>query len=209
VVSGRLIDRDALVALPAVDAARLADVSVGQLRRWAEQGIVTPSVASPVSAHRSVVLYGFHDLVALLVAAELREHVSLQHIRQVVEHLRDRDFQRPLTELHFAVKGKQIYFRLPDGTWEGGRSPRQIVFHQTLSLEPLRARIRAATQRPATLAGRVETQRGRLGSKPVFAGTRIPVETVRGYLAHGYTPRDVVKAYPSLTLEDIEAVQSA
>ena len=200
---------ETLVALPAEAAARLAGVSRRQLDRWAAQGIVRPTVTTAVSPKRTVRLYGFHDLMALLIAAELREQVSLRHIREVVTHLRERDYPRPLNELHFAVKGKQIYFRLPDGTWEGGKEPRQIVFHQTIDLKPLRARIKATTTRAPALAGQVESRRGRLGSKPVFAGTRIPVETVRGYLANGFTPQDVVKAFPSLTLEDVAAVQTA
>lgn len=199
---------DSVVALPADDAARLARVSRDQLDRWDAQGIVGPTVVRRLGPRRTVRLYGFTDLLALLVAAELRERVSHQHLAEVVAHLRSRHYARPLTELRFAVGGGELYFMHADGTWEGGRRRDQIVIHQVVDLKPLRARIGAAKDRPAGSSGRIERRRGAQGSKPVLAGTRIPVETVRGYLAHGYTAQDVLKAYPSLTLEDVEAVRS-
>ena len=198
-----------LVALPADVAVRLAGITRRQLDYWAEHGIVEPSVVTKVGARQSVRLYGFTDLMALLVAAELRRMVSLQHIGKVISHLRTRDYGRPLNQLKFAVVGREIYFMHPDGTWEGATHPDQVVLHQVIDLKPLRARIVAATKRPAQLAGQVESRRGRLGSKPVFAGTRIPVATVRGYLANGYTAQDVLKAYPSLTLADVAAAETA
>lgn len=203
-------EAESVLALPADRAARLAGISAGQLQRWADQHIVEPTVVRRLSARRTVRLYGFGDLLALLVAAELRirQNVSLQHLAAVVAHLR-RDYDRPLTELKFAVEGREIYFMHPDGTWQGGRRPDQIVIHQVINLKPLRARILAARERPADASGKVERTRGVRGSKPVFAGTRIPVATVRGYLDNGYSTADVLKAYPGLTAEDIDAVRSA
>jgi uncharacterized protein (DUF433 family)/DNA-binding transcriptional MerR regulator len=197
------------IAFPADAAARLAGISRRRLDYWTEHGIVEPSVVTRVSAQRTVRLYAFNDLMALLVASALRQHVSLQHIRAVVDHLREREYGRPLNQLKFAVVSGEIYFQHADGTWEGGHHPDQIVLHQVIDLRPLRARILGATMRPVALAGRVASQRGRLGSKPVFAGTRIPVATVRGYLDNGFTPAQVLKAYPALTLEDVAAAQSA
>lgn len=44
-----------------------------------------------------------------------------------------------------------------------------------------------------------------LSGKPRIAGTRIAVEMILQDLAAGMTPHDVVDAYPSLTLEDVQA----
>jgi hypothetical protein len=73
----------------------------------------------------------------------------------------------------------EIYFQHRDGTWEGDVSPDQIVLEKVLRLDPLRARISRAAQRPAKVAGRVEKHRGMHASAPVFAGTRIRVSTVQ------------------------------
>jgi len=44
-----------------------------------------------------------------------------------------------------------------------------------------------------------------MGGVPCVRGTRIPVATVVGLIAHGYAPDDVVRDYPQLTVEDVRA----
>jgi uncharacterized protein (DUF433 family) len=137
-----------------------------------------------------------------------QRNFSLQQIRKVVNHLRSRGYVEPLRELKFATAGNEIYVQHPDGEWEGGRSPDQIVFYQVINLDPIRARIReAASTRPKDTYGKIERRRGRVGSKPVFAGTRIPVDTVTRRLQHGFPPDQVIEAYPDLTPADIVAAQ--
>lgn len=41
--------------------------------------------------------------------------------------------------------------------------------------------------------------------KPVIRGTRIPVYLVLNLLAQGYTTGRILKAYPGLTKQDVEA----
>lgn len=57
------------------------------------------------------------------------------------------------------------------------------------------------------MAGRVERRRGAMGSKPVLAGTRVPVDTVRRYLEAGRTVDQVLESFPTLTAADVEAVR--
>src|SRR5205814_7448869 len=152
-------------------------------------------------------LFGFTDLLQLLVVAELRDRLPLQHIRRVVGHLRGRGYEEPFRQLVFATVGKELYFQHPDGTWEGGLAPDQVVFHEVIELEPLRRRIDGVRQRPADTVGEVERARGRLGSKEVFAGTRIPVATVQAYLSRGFSDTDVLREYPDLTSADVETAR--
>jgi uncharacterized protein (DUF433 family) len=114
-----------------------------------------------------------------------------------------------LTDVRFAIAGVELYFEHPDGTWEGGLRPDQIVIHEVLNLESLRARILAGVERRVELIAKVERRRGTLGSKPVFAGTRVPVETVRRYLAAGRTPEQIVTPFPVLSRDDVLAVAHA
>ncbi len=44
-----------------------------------------------------------------------------------------------------------------------------------------------------------------LGGKPVIKGTRIPVYLILELLSAGYSFKRIIKAYPSLTEEDIKA----
>jgi uncharacterized protein (DUF433 family) len=148
--------------------------------------------------------------MSLLIAAALRQKgVSLQHIRVIVEHLRSRGYPEPLTQVPFAVVGDRVYFQHEDGTWEGDLRPDQAIIHEVLELVPLRARIREAEQRERETVGHVEKRRGAMGSKPVIAGTRVPVATVQRFLSSGRTVDDVLRAYPQLERADIEAAARA
>lgn len=210
-VVGEVSELDAaqerLLAVTRDSAARIAGLSPRQVDYWASTGLIEPEVDTRVTPGRRVRLYGFVDLLALLVAAELKSRkVSLQHIRAIVSHLQSRGYANPLTQLTFATVGREVYFMHDDGTWEGDLQPDQVVMHEVLSLDPLRRRIASGAQRDTTLAGRVERRRGAMGSKPVLAGTRVPVDTVRRYLEAGRTVDQVLESFPTLTPADIEAV---
>ena len=144
-------------------------------------------------------LYYYDRLLELLVAAALRGHtgISLQHIRRIVTHLRDAGYEAPLRELVFAVSGSLVYFRHPDGSWSGDPAPDQTVLHQVLDLEPLKAQIRRAGETTQDQIGRVERRRASVGSKPVFAGTRLPVAKVKSYIDHGFTTQRFSNRSPS------------
>ncbi len=211
---GRMEVREDLIALPAERAAELADVSDRRLRYWERTGLIVPEIRHSFGPRSNVRLYSFQDLVSLLVAsALLKRSFKIQQIRRVVTHLRSRGYREPLSELRFATTGNadtpgQIYFQHPDGTWEGNLRPDQIVLEEVIRLDPVRARIRAAARRPRMTPGQIERHRGRLGSKPVFAGTRIPVEVVLRRWAHGFSDQEILEAYPDLTKKDLEAARS-
>jgi uncharacterized protein (DUF433 family) len=197
-----------LLAVTRDTAAKIARLSRRQVDYWAKTDLVPASIEGTISASRRVRLYSFLDLLALTVAAELKQRgVSLQHIRQIVRHLRARGYDRPLTQLSYATVDKQVYFQREDGTWEDGLHPNQIVISEILHLQSIRDRIAEGVHRDHALVGRTEQRRGTLGHKRVLAGTRIPVNTVRRYLQAGRSTADVLEAYPDLTEADIEAVR--
>jgi uncharacterized protein (DUF433 family) len=197
-----------LVAVTRETAAKIARLSTRQVDYWAKTDLVPASIDGAISAHRRVHLYSFLDLLALTVAAELKQRgVSLQHIRQIVRRLKARGYERPLTQLTYATVDKQVYFQGEDGTWEGGLRPDQIVLHEVLNLQPIRDRITEGVHRDRAQVGRTERRRGAVGNKPVLAGTRIPVDTVERYLQAGRSAAEVLEAYPDLTEADIDAVR--
>jgi uncharacterized protein (DUF433 family) len=201
-----MVEYEELVALPLDRAAKLAGVSPRRVLYWSSVGLVAPTVEEHLGPRRHIRLYGFVELMSLQVTAKLRDAgISLQAIRRVVSFLRELGYAKPLTELRFAVTADRVYFMHPDGTWEQDGRPSQAVLEQVLRLEPLRAKIRAAGTRDDATLGRIESRRGAMGSKPLIAGTRVPVATVRRYLDHGATTEDVLKAFPVLTEADIKA----
>jgi uncharacterized protein (DUF433 family) len=200
---------DEQVAVSERHAAALSGFPVRRLRAWDQRGLVQPSIKRRLSDRNTVRLYAFEDLLELLVATALLDAGRPPHqIRRVVEHLRSRSYEAPLRELRFAVSGGQIYFQHPDGSWEGDHAPDQVVLWQVLDLEAIKARIRRSI-RPSRgpEAGHVERRRGVLGSKPVFAGTRVPVAAVEAYFARGLPDERILEAFPDLTREDLASAR--
>lgn len=201
------LPRDDLFVATPESAARLAGVTVRQLDYWRRIGLVEPAVARRLSPRNEVRLYDFAGLVELRVVAALRARLSLQHIREVVSRLRA-GYDRPLSELRFAVRGEQLYFQHSDGTWEGGKQPGQIVIAEVIMLEEVRADLRRATAEHSREPGRIVRRRRVLASKPTLAGTRVPVSAVVAFLHRGASDEQILAAYPLLTEADIAAVRA-
>lgn len=201
-------DDVSLVALTRDRAAAVAGVTERQIDYWARTGLVVPSVDHRLTPQRPIRLYGYVDLMSLMVIREfLARGVSLQAIRRIVDGLRDRGYGLPLVEVSFAISDWRVYYQLRDGSWEGGDRPKQGVIRETLLLEPLRASIRRATERDEQTVGQVERRRGALGFKPLVAGTRVPVETIRRYLENGRSVPEILKSFPVLRHGDVEEVR--
>lgn len=195
-----------LVMLTRARVAQLGKVSERRLTYWETTGLLKTTVEESLTGGRKVRLYDFQDSMTALVLAALRERVSLQHVRQIVAHLRELHFG--VTEVVFAIAGNRVHFQLPDGTWGDFVDPGQIVLHEVLDLTPLRAAVLGAGDRDEQKAGKIESRRGVLGSKPVFAGTRIPIKAVQAYISSGKSDAEIIEAYPLLTPSDVEAVRA-
>lgn len=197
---------EAVMMLTRQRIARLSSVSERRLDYWEKTGLLHKTVDEGLTANRRTRLYDFQDAMTAMVLATLRERVSLQHVRQIVQHLRLLEYG--VTEVEFAIIGQEVYFQTPDGSWGGIKDPGQIVLHQVLDLRPLRAAVLNAGQRSEAEHGRIVTRRGVHGSKPVIAGTRVSVRAVRAYLDAGRSEADILAAYPTLTPADVEAVRT-
>jgi DNA-binding transcriptional MerR regulator len=203
---------DGRLALPISSAAKLVGVSERRLVHWERINLASPGIKRSLSERNTVRLYGFQDLLSLLVIRELFDRrMNTHQIHRVVEHLRSSGYDRPLTEVRFATEGNEIFFQHPDGTWEGDKRKNQRVFSQILDLRPLRDRIRESVEnpRPKSAEGQIVRRRKVQGSKPVFSGTRIPISAVGPYIERGYTTSAILKAFPDLTKADIEAARKA
>jgi DNA-binding transcriptional MerR regulator len=91
----------------APEVCRIVQITYRQLDYWARTELVTPSVRD-ASGSGTQRLYSFQDLVTLRVIKSLLDTgVSLQRVRNAVEHLRDMD--RPLTEVTLMSDGRGVY----------------------------------------------------------------------------------------------------
>ena len=189
---------DNLLALPIESAARLARVSVRRVRYWDEIGLVIPSIKRQLNSRSIVRLYGFGDLVELMAAAMLRhDRISLQEIRKIVARLHAQGYAAPLRDLRYATLAGKVYFQHPDGSWEDGREPGQLVIRKVLPLTEIATEIRSrAGRREEADAGQIVRRRRVHGRKPVFEGTRVPVQAVVDYLTRGYTTDRILRGIP-------------
>lgn len=203
---------DALIAFTEAKTAAVAHVSARTLRRWAELGLVGPSVRKEISQRNTVRLYAFQDVLAAMVLADLSDRHGHPRLakRLLLWLLFHEEFERPLTELRFAVDASDVYVQLSDGSWHGGKAPGQGVMPDVLDLTPIRRRIRqaASARRSPDEYGVIVRTRRVHGSKPCFAGTRIPVERVLTFLSAGESEQRILTAFPRLVQQDIDAARS-
>lgn len=199
------------LAIPASVAARLAGISERRLQAWDRSGLVQPSIRREMSQRNTVRLYGFQELVELRVLRALNERqMNSQHIGRIIRRLREQGYNAPLTQLVYAVSGKELFFQHPNGDWEGGRRPDQVVLHEVLDLELIRQHVRQALgrSRPQESEGVIERRRRVVGSKPVFSGTRTPVSAILSYVHRGYSDEKILEAFPHLTSADIRSARA-
>lgn len=207
---------DSLVAFTPARAAQLSGLSRRQVDYWRKTVLLTPSTDKPISAHRSIRLYDFTDMLALMTIAELLNRgLTLQRVRYIVRIMRLQGLQSPLTEVRFGTvkvdNGKReriiVAITLQDGTVVGDDDPGQTILADVIDLDEIRATIRRGTQRAEGDIGRVERRRNTRASREVFAGTRVPVETVRSYLREGVPEAEILEAFPTLERADLAAIR--
>ena len=145
-----------------------------------------------------------HIIAWAIVKALEAQGMHVRHIRRIVEAVRSSVHPRPLASLSWGVAGQEIFVGYPDGSWVGDRRPNQNVLIDTIDLEEIRGDARrSAQERRPEHVGSVESRRGALGSKEVFAGTRIPVNAVVEYLQRGASDQRILEGFPDLRAEDI------
>jgi DNA-binding transcriptional MerR regulator/uncharacterized protein (DUF433 family) len=187
----------------------LTGLSPRQLQYWDEQGFLSPSLRRKRGKGRRR-LYDFRDLVSLRVAADLRKQgISLQLIRRAVAHLRDLDYRHPPSELRFWQEDGNLYFE-EAGTVREARQPGQTIAWFYVPLAAIVTELEhGIVELDARPHGQVERRRGVLASKPLIAGTRIPVESIQRLHADGADEPEILRLYPDLTEEDVRAALAA
>jgi len=89
-------------------ACRAAGITYRQLDYWARTGLVEPTIR-PAHGSGTQRLYGFGDILVLKVVKRLLDTgVSLQQIRQAVQHLRERGVQ-DLAQITLMSDGASVY----------------------------------------------------------------------------------------------------
>ena len=113
------------------EAAKLARVPVQRLKDWDKTGFLTASI--PAKRRGVSRRYTFREVVALRIAAELREGgVSMQLLRKVVDYLRAREGLSAtdvLSRTNLVTNSGRVYEVAGDVTLHVPSGQRVIGFH--------------------------------------------------------------------------------
>jgi uncharacterized protein (DUF433 family) len=133
----------------------------------------------------------------------------LEHLQKVSQELATfGDKKWTATTLY--VLGKRIVFTDPRTNLRTEVVSGQRVLDIPLQvvIEDTRRAISSLNDRNGVESGKIVHGKFTLQNEPVFEGTRIPVATVKRYLAASYSPQAILDEFPGLTLADIDAARS-
>ncbi len=206
-----MADNNVIGAFGEEDAARLTGLSLAQLRSWDRSGFLKPSYA-PENRHLPYSrVYSFRDIVSLRVLGQLRNkyQVPLQHLRKMSQELSEFGDEK-WTKSTLYVLGRRVVFTDPRT-----KERREVVSGQRVFDIPLKVAISDTRQAIQGLNIRAEEDAGQIvhgrfvmQNEPVFKKTRIPVATVKRFLDAGYSPEAIIREFPQLELQDIEAARA-
>jgi uncharacterized protein (DUF433 family) len=198
-----------VLAFSADQVNRLTGLSPRRLRYWERTGFFAPEYVARQLGTR---IYSFRDLVGLYTVARLRKdyRFSLQELRPIGEYLH-RHHATPWASLGFYLQRgtRSFAFREPNSP-EAFVSIRPvgqdvIPFEMERVANDVKDRVRELRQRRPEQVGMVERRRRVVRNAPVLAGTRVPTAAVWSFHQAGYRPEQIMREYPTLTREDVEA----
>jgi uncharacterized protein (DUF433 family) len=186
----------------------LTGLKPGSLRYWDQTGFFSPSVLDTPGVPYGRI-YSLRDVVGLRVIAILRKRyeVPLQELRRVGAWLHNH-YEEPWSALRFYVGGRKIFFEDPD-TLEviAGRPMGQSAFPIEMErvAREVNEAVRAMRTRSEDQIGQIQQRRHIVHNTPVVAGTRVPAADIWQFHDAGYTPDQIIREFPTLTIRDVEA----
>jgi uncharacterized protein (DUF433 family) len=187
---------------------RLTGVSKRQLRYWDSDGFFVPSLGHQNRRMTYSRMYSFRDLVSLKVLNELRNEsrIKMNELRRVKDHLSHYGDELWIKTTLY-VHNKRVAFSNPDsGVLEEIVSGQGVLSIAIAAVAgDMRKAIDNLSARNDTDIGKIAQKRGVMHNRPVVSGTRIPVSGIKAFSDAGYTESEILKEYPTLTLQDIHA----
>lgn len=191
-------------------AARVTGLSKARLTRWDKLGFFSPENADDDDRGNAYSrVYSFTDLVGLRALAVLTdEHgISVQELKKTAPELEKRS-SRPWSEISLAVVKKKVVWDLDTmprdrhGQLIGAFIPLETIATQVAE------RAERLRNRHKSLLGSTERHRFIAHNAEVLAGTRIPVKAVESFIDAGYSDKEILAEYPTLTKIDVQFVRS-
>jgi uncharacterized protein (DUF433 family) len=192
--------------------SQLTDLSRAQLRAWNRRDFIRPEFKAGDNPRRPFTyIYSFKDLLKLRVLNQLRNiyNVPMRELERVERELSDMGDEK-WTSQRLWVHNRKVVFEEPESFRKREISTKQFVAEIPLEVVTTDARtdIARLNRRNGGEVGKIITKRHLHSSEPVFAGTRIPVTAVLGYLEAGLSEREIMNRLPDIEPADIEAARA-
>ncbi|MDE2230297.1 MAG: MerR family transcriptional regulator [Alphaproteobacteria bacterium] len=201
-----MADASVIRAFDGEQVVRLTGLSQSQLRYWDDTGFFRPEYGT---AHRTPIgrIYSFQNVLGLRTLSVLRKEyqVPLQQLRKVaVELYKHRN--EPWSQLTLYVLGKSVYFKEPEtGKVREALSGQYTALALKTIAEDLATAANNLRNRTESQIGRIERHRYIVHNAWAMAGSRVPVATIKRFHEAGYSSAAIVREFPVLTKQDVEA----
>lgn len=188
-------------------AAQIVGVDRARLIGWGKQGLVSPRTKVTISGTFRWI-YGVDDLVAASIVREIEaKGVHVLRIANAVRQHRSDEHPNPLASMRWGVDEiGRLYVAHEDG-WFDTKKHGQGVIVGIVSPEEIRVQVIRKARERVGKKGQIVTERRKRASKPVFAGTRVAVATVQGWIGSGASDERILEAYPMLSPADLRAAR--
>ncbi|MCB1480295.1 MAG: DUF433 domain-containing protein [Rhodobiaceae bacterium] len=202
-------DGTVISAFTEEQVSRLTGISVHRLRYWDRTSFFSPSFAAENRRVAYSRVYSFIDVTSLRVLSVLisQHNVPVQHLRKVSKKLGEMD-NSAWARTTLYVMNKKVIFDDP----QDGRQ-REVVSGQYMIGIPLeqvvsdtRRDVNKLSDRSAEQIGQITQNRRISHNAEVVAGTRVQVKSILEFAEAGFTPEQIVKEYPTLTVDDVKSV---
>lgn len=192
--------------------ARLTGLSGAQLRAWNHRGFIRPEYKLEGEGRKPFTyIYSFKDLLKLRVLNQLRNHHrvpmrELERVERELAHLGDDKW----TSQKLWVLNRRVVFEEPESLRKREIASKQFVAEIALRVvtSDARADIQKLNERSGEEIGRIIRKKFVHASDPIFAGTRIPVRAVADFLRAGHAREDILREFPDLRSDDIDAAKA-
>lgn len=218
-----------ILAFTAEQVTQLTGLTDRQLRAWDQTDFFHPEFASENRRTPYSRVYSFRDLVGLKTIAILKsEHgISTRELKNFGAWL-SRHFDTPWSSLTFYVvgpeddhqkndtlalrkhryKGNRLYFSDPETGIPISNRPTghyAFPFKMEKIAKETQDAARRLRERNADEIGKITQHRYIVHNAPVLAGTRVPTKAVWNFHKAGYDTEGIIREYPRLTPEDVQA----
>lgn len=200
-------DSSVIAALTEDHIVKITGLSKGQLRAWDRRGFFVPQFAYDDRSSAYSRVYSFKDAVGLKTLATLknRYHFGIDRLSKLAKEMEKDGISHWADARVWVLKGEPHYYRPGYNEVKGSETGQLAIFAIIDVIDEVKSKIEDIKRRPIESIGKVERQKFVARNSWVVSGTRIPTATIRRYIDAGFSKDFIIKEYPTLKVDDIDA----